>query len=254
MTTALKRDALYAYAQRLADVGIEVVAQAHVEIGTKWAREPKVVALTLLCRTLGNLKGAVSLISQRLLVEAQVLTRCCAENLIYIGALGQTGDAFVNELLRAHAASKKKLAGLAIETYAESEEQTETVVRLSEAVKAIKATYPEAKLLNTKELSKKNPVGSTYVMFSVLSEQAVHVSVRSLGRHLGQDLEDNKAYLRVDIAPDPTDEELVALLLNLLGIVLGVIVGANEILGGTEPGQELHALTEEFEAIRDAGY
>ena len=33
MTTALKRDALYAYAQKLMDVGIEVTAQAHVEIG-----------------------------------------------------------------------------------------------------------------------------------------------------------------------------------------------------------------------------
>jgi Family of unknown function (DUF5677) len=252
MTTALKRDALYAYAQRLMDVGIEVTAQAHVEIGAKWAREPRVIALALLCRTLGNMKGAVSLLRQRLLVEAQVLTRCCTENLICIGALSQTGDAFVDELLRADAASKKKQAGMVIETYAESEEQAETVIRLGKVVKAIEAKHPKAKPLNTKELSKKNPVGLSYVMFSVLSEQAVHVSLRSLGRHLGRDLEGGKAYLRVDIAPDPTEEQLVKLLLELLGTVLSVIVGANETVGGTKPGLELHALMEEFEAIRDA--
>jgi hypothetical protein len=252
MTIALKRDALYAYAQKLMDVGIEVTAQAHVEIGAKWAREPKVIALTLLCRTLGNMKGAVSLVRQRLLVESQALTRCCTENLICIGALRETGDAFVDELLRADAASKKKQAGLVIEAYAKSEEQSETVIRLSEVVKAIEAKYPKARLLNTKDLSKKNPVGSSYVMFSVLSERAVHVSVTSLARHLGRDLEGDKAYLRVDIAPDPTEEQLVGLLLELLGTVLGVIVGANEIVGGTRPGHELHALTDEFEAIRDA--
>ena len=154
MTTALKRDALYAYAQRLMDVGIEVTAQAHVEIGAKWAREPRVIALALLCRTLGNMKGAVSLLRQRLLVEAQMLTRCCTENLICIGALSQTGDAFVDELLRADAASKKKQAGMVIATYAESEEQAETVIRLGEVVKAIEAKHPKAKPLNTKELSK----------------------------------------------------------------------------------------------------
>lgn len=252
MTIASKRDALYAYAQKLMDVGIEVTAQAHVEIGGKWAREPKVIALTLLCRTLGNMKGAVSLVRQRLLVEAQVLTRCCTENLICMGALRQTGDSFVHELLRADAASKKKQAGLVIETYGENEDQAEAVIRLSDIVKAIEAKHPKAKPLNTKELSKKNPVGLSYVMFSVLSERAVHVSVTSLGRHLGRELEGDKAYLRVDIAPDPTEEQLVELLLELLGTVLGVIVGANEIVGGTKQGHELHALMDEFEAIRDA--
>ena len=217
MKTAMKREALHAYAQRLMNVGIEVTAQAHVETGTKWAREPKVIALTLLCRTLGNMKGAVSLLNQRLLVEAQVLTRCCAENLICMGALRQTGDAFVDELLRADAASKKKQAGLVIEACSEGEVHAETVVRLGEVMKVIEATHPKAKQLNTKDLSKRNPVGLTYVMFSVLSEQAVHVSTSSLGRHLGRDLQGGHAYLRVDIAPDPTEEQLVALLLNLPG-------------------------------------
>jgi hypothetical protein len=252
MTTTAKRDALCEYAQKLMDVGIEVTDQAHIEVGAKWAREPKVIALTLLCRTLGNMRAAVSLLAQRLIVEAQVLTRCCTENLICLGALRQTGDAFVNELLRADAASKKKQAGLVMEAYAENEERAETVVRLSEVVKAIERAHPKAQLLNTKELSKNNPVGSSYVMFSVLSEQAVHVSVKSLGRHLGRDIEGDTAYLRVDIAPDPTEEQLTELLLNLLGTVLSVIVGTNEVVGGTKAGQELPALANEFEAIRDA--
>lgn len=234
------------------DVGIEVVAQAPVEVGEKWAREPKVIALTLLCRTLGNFKGAVTLLDQRLLIEAQILIRCCTENLICIGALRETRDAFVDELLRADAASKKNLAGLAIGAYEGNDEHAETAVRLRELVKALDAAHPKAKRLNTQALSRNNPVGSSYTMFSVFSEQAVHVSASSLGRHLGRDAEGARKYLRIDIAPDPSDEQLFRLLLDLVGIVLSIVVGTNEIVDGTEPGLQLPALLAEYEAIRDA--
>jgi hypothetical protein len=64
-------------------------------------------------------------------------------------------------------------------------------------------------------------------------------------------VEGDTAHLRVDIAPDPTEQQLFEALQGLVETVLGVIVGANELVGGTEPGHELHALTDEFEAIRD---
>jgi Family of unknown function (DUF5677) len=246
-----KFDALISYAQKLMDVGIEVTAQANVVIGTKWAKEPKVIALTLLCRTLGQMKGAVLLLQERMFVEAQVLVRCCIENLICIGAVSKTGDAFVDELLRADAASKKKHANMVIDSYAEDEERTDSVIRLLEVVKGIKASHPKAMPLNTKKLAEDNPVGSSYLMFSILSEQAVHVSASSLARHLGRDIEGDKIFLRIDIAPDPTDVQLVKLLLELLDSVLGVIVGANEIVGGTNAGTKLGGLNSELDSIRD---
>jgi hypothetical protein len=251
MTTAHKRDAFYSYSAKLFDVGCGVAAQAKVELGPKWARDPKVVALTLLCRTLGNMKGAVALLVQRLLLEAQILTRRCAENSICIGALQTTGDVFVEELLRADAASKKKHASLAIGAYSGNEEQAATIARLSEIVKTIEATHPKARPLNIKELSKNNPLGVSYIVFSVLSERAAHISAKSLGRHLGRDVEEDKISLLVNIAPDPTEEQLVEVLRQLLATVLSVVVGANEIVGGTEPGLQLGALTSEFEAIRE---
>ena len=251
MTFDRKRDDLEAYAQRLMDVGIAVVADAKVEVSEKWAKEPKVIALALLCRTLGNLKGAVLLLQQKMFVEAQVLTRCCVENLICVGALSQTSDAFVDELLRADAHSKKKLAKSVIKTYAEDVERTESVVRLNEVVKAIEARYPKTNQLNTKGLSENNPVGLSYLMFSVLSEQAAHVSASSLARHLGRDSEGNQVFLRVDIAPDSSEERIVNLLLELLGTVLGVVVGVNEIVGGIVLGRELNTLMKRFETIRD---
>jgi Family of unknown function (DUF5677) len=242
---------LNAYVQRLMDVGIAVVADAKVEVGERWAKEPKVIALALLCRTLGNLKGAVLLLQQRMLVEAQVLTRCCVENLICVGALSHASDAFVDELIRADAHSKKKLVKSVIKTYAEDIERTKSVVRLKEVVKAIEASHPKTNQLNTQKLSENNPVGASYLQFSVLSERAVHVSASSLGRHLGRELDGKQVFLKVDIAPESSEESIVSLQLELLGTVLGVVVGVNEIVGGTEPGRELNTLMKNFEVIRD---
>lgn len=243
-----KLNALRGFAQDLMNVGIEVAAQSNVEVGDKWAQEPKVIALTLLCRSLGHLKGATSLLEQRLLVEASVIVRCCVENLICVGALRQKGEAFVAELLSAAADGDHKLANLALEALRDGE-KTETVSRLEEIVRSLRSTNPKPRRLNTRALSQENPVGSNYILFSVLSGQAAHVSARSLGRHLKQFHEGGNQHLHLEIAPNPTDEQLLTLLVDLLRTVLGVIVGVNEILGGTEPGRRLFALTDEFEAI-----
>jgi Family of unknown function (DUF5677) len=250
VTSDNKFNALMAYAQKLMDVGIEVTAQANFEIGLKWAKEPKVIALTLLCRTLGNMKGAVQLMQQGMFVEAQILTRCCIENLICIGAVRQTGDEFVEELLRADAASKKKQVNLVIGMYAEDTDRTDSVIRLREVVKGIEASHPKATQLNTKKLADGNPVGSSYLMFSVLSEKAVHVSASSLARHLGQDLEGENLFLRVEIAPIYPEMEFVKLLQELFGTVLGIIVGTNEIVGGTNAGSKLAELLNELDHLK----
>jgi hypothetical protein len=97
---------LLTFAQKLMDVGIGIIAGAKVEIDREWARNPKVIALTLLSRSLGNLKGAIGMIHQNLVVEARSLTRLACENLICTGALAARGTRFVNDLVLDEAASR----------------------------------------------------------------------------------------------------------------------------------------------------
>ena len=87
---------LLAFAQKLMDVGIGIIAGAKVEKGPEWARNPKVIALTL--PTSSNLK-ALGMVHQNLLVEARSLTRLACENLICAGALAARGTGFVNDLV-----------------------------------------------------------------------------------------------------------------------------------------------------------
>ena len=95
------------FAQKLVDVGIGIIAASKVEVGQEWARNPKVIALTLLSRSLGNLKGAVSMVHQNLVVEARSLTRLACENLICLGGLAANGTEFVKNFIEDEARSRK---------------------------------------------------------------------------------------------------------------------------------------------------
>ena len=187
---------------------------------------------------------------ERLLVETMVLTRCCYENLICIGALSQKDDVFVDELMGANAASKQKQAKFVFEKLSDHLHTNNAGERLEAAVKALKEQYPKAKPINTRDAAESSAVANSYLGFSVLSEAAVHVSVTSLGRHLAREVEDDNHYLRVDIAPEPKSDDLSAVLSELCGVVLGICVGTNEIVGGTPAGQHLRSMMDEFDVIK----
>jgi hypothetical protein len=73
------------YAQKLLDAAINVVGAARVELDKSWARNPKVVALGLLCRSISNFRAALLLTQQGHVMEARVLVRCLYENLLWGG-------------------------------------------------------------------------------------------------------------------------------------------------------------------------
>ena len=75
------------FAQKLSDTAIDLVGASHIELTTKWARDPKIVALSILCRTICNFRGALLLVQQESVVEARALLRLIYENFLWIGAL-----------------------------------------------------------------------------------------------------------------------------------------------------------------------
>ncbi len=102
------------YAQQLLDVAIDVVRNARVELDESWARNPKVVALNLLCRSLSNFRAAVLLVQQSHVMEARVLVRCLYENLLWMGALRERGSAFVQDMIQDEAFNRKALGELTL--------------------------------------------------------------------------------------------------------------------------------------------
>src|SRR5262249_55330265 len=101
-------------AERLLGTALDVVGEAQVTLDENWARNPKVVGLTLLSRSLTNFHAAIILLNDWHVhvVEARALARCIYENLIWIGALRERGLNFVKKMLNDDAANKPTLGEL----------------------------------------------------------------------------------------------------------------------------------------------
>ena len=66
------------YAQKLLDAAVDVVCVApeYVELNENWAQDPKVVGLTILCRSISNFRAALLLVQdEHQKLEARVLVR-----------------------------------------------------------------------------------------------------------------------------------------------------------------------------------
>jgi hypothetical protein len=88
-----RKAAWFAHARALHTAGLAIISEAdRMTVGAD-VRDPKVLALALLCRTLSNMNGATLVVESGLIVEARTLTRCCFENLLWIAELADKGDA-----------------------------------------------------------------------------------------------------------------------------------------------------------------
>ena len=233
------------------DVGIGIIAASKVEIGQEWARNPKVIALTLLSRSLGNLKGAVSMVHQNLIVEARSLTRLACENLICLGGLAANGTEFVKNLIEDEARSRKT-KGKLLCNHAESQNLGEIADKLRAYVEEIERKYPKPKKLDMRQTAEASAVRQAYVWYTMLSADALHASATSLNRHLFREFEGETVYLRVDVAPEARPEEMYETVEILCAVVLGVCVASNEILGGTPVGVVLRSMADEFDFLKAA--
>ncbi len=85
------------YSQRLLDASINVVGAARIQPDEQRARDPRVIALTLLCRSISNFRAAMLLAQQEQAMEARAMVRLLNENLLWLGALRERGAAFVRD-------------------------------------------------------------------------------------------------------------------------------------------------------------
>ena len=98
------------YADNLYRVAMAVLAAAEVTIHGRWNRDPKVVGLTILSRSLSIFKSALLLVRANQILEAKMLARPMYENLLWIAALRERGAKFVEDMVEDDALSRRSLA------------------------------------------------------------------------------------------------------------------------------------------------
>ncbi|KWC32677.1 hypothetical protein WL50_23075 [Burkholderia ubonensis] len=235
-----------AHSEKVYGIASEILSECEIPVGPEGAADPKVVAATLLIRTMSNFKGATLLAKQGFVVEARILTRCCIENLLWLGQVLALGDSFIKEMASDDDKSRSLRAAFALDV-ATTED---TKDRLRKAIDEIARRYPtKPKLLNPKGVAKGSVIESSYLQYSQLSADAAHPSLTALIRYIGRD---NTVGTRdIDMSPVPRPSELAQTVYWACIALTGASVAFNQLAGPTTAGRALSALADEFETLRE---
>jgi hypothetical protein len=234
-----------AMAEKLHRTGLDIFATAEVPITNNGYSDENFLGLTLLARTLSNLKGALLLLGARQIVEARTITRCCLENWYWVVALAEEGAVFVRKMLGDEMTHRKHAGQSIFENGLKLEAETEA--RLREWLKDTNKQFGDAKTLHPKQVAGSKNVRSSYLFYSALSSDAAHPSVSALNRYVIPHTEDEVG--GVDVCPIVKDEEIEQTLEFLCMAVMSVCVCVNEMIGGTRGGQPLRTMADEYIAL-----
>ena len=212
----------------------DIFATAVVPTTENTRHKEQFTGLTLLARTVSNLKGALILLDSRRVVEARVLARCCIENALWVAGLATDGDAFIREMLSDDAHHRR---GRGERLFASRESlDDETSAKLRSWLREIGKAYQNPTQLNPGGVAKRSNTSSQiYIFYEQLSADAAHPSVDALNRYVVKDDE-------IEAEPDLDEAEIVETLEYLSMAVLGVCFGVNELLGGTPGSASLNGL------------
>jgi hypothetical protein len=164
-----------AYAEKLHKVGLDIFATAKVPVTLKGFADEKLLALTLLARTMSNLKATLSLLREKHIVEARTITRCCFENLYWVVRLLDEGEAFVLKMRDDEITHRRNRGEFIFENGLTLEADVEA--RLRAFLKDANKQFPAAKTLHPKQVAGNSVVGTSYLVYGQLSSDAAHPSV-----------------------------------------------------------------------------
>jgi len=237
------------FSEKLIQVGYSIFATASVPVTEEGAGDIKILACTLLARTISNLKGVVILAREGRVVETRTIARSCYENQYWVGGLLNEGDKFARRMLHDEIKHRQMRGEWLMRSDAEINQEIETNLR--KWMKESNKKFPNVKSLNPKEVADKSPIGQSYIFYAQLSSDAAHPSIDALNRYIVSSMEDGETIRGFDVEPVLRPNE-IADTINLACLaVIGVFVGVNEILGGTAGGQQLSKIADEYTRLTE---
>ena len=237
------------FSLKVRDIGYVVMSHCGFDSGNTRITDPRVMATTLLARTLSNLLAVRHLVKGGYIVEARTIARCCYENSFWVQGLIAGGDAFVLEMRRDEAASFRSRMETIFTTVGKLEDQKKED-GLRQRLRENKKLNP--KPLNPKEASARGPLGTSYMIYGQLSADAAHPSLTALMRYLVKSVEGNTVIHTVEAVPEPKIGETLKTLEWACGGAVAVIVGVNQLYQGTPADDLIRHLMDEL--VEMAGY
>jgi hypothetical protein len=235
------------YAQRLLDASISVVAAARVQPNEHGARDPRIIALSLLCRSISNFRAAVRLVQQEQPVEARALVRLLYENLLWLGSLRERGAAFVQAMIDEEQHNRRALAQLTLDLTRKhsGDISSPDALQLRDIAKSL-GYLSKGKKLHAAKIASEGVVEVAYIEYQRFSLDSIHCSVTALGRHLSREKSQEMDELILSVVPNSSPKELFDTIVHACNALIGVAVAVNEIVGFTPASDNLVSVFEEF--------
>ena len=209
----------------------------------------KSVALMLVSRSLSNYQASRVLLDKGYIVEAEVLTRCCFENMFWITALNNRGDEFVSDMHSDNEAFILKQANREA-TWSQGDEPPNHILTWRHLAADVLETPGRRAAIRHLEAAKQGSSDSYYLEYGKLSAGAAHPSSRSLSRHLKRG--ENEGDFTISAAVEADSEDILDVLqLGTRALFFICDTASNILYEETDDEKEIVELNEEFGWLLD---
>ena len=183
-------------------------------------------------------------------MEARAMLRLLNENLLWLGALRERGASFVQDMIadQRHNDAVIARATMKLTSKHGGDVSSEGALKLRSIIRSIDNQIPKGKKLHANEIAAQGVVELADVDYLAFSLDALHCSVRSLGRHLSSVRSETTDELTVSVVPNTPPKEVLSTVLHACSALMGAAVAANELIGFTSASPALAALHTQFEA------
>ncbi len=139
---------------------------------------PEAVAVRVLLRSCGTLQGVILLTERGMVAEERMLARNLIESAFCIAALNDNPDAFMKMLKQDAEASRHRQRKFII-----AQDLIDKGAKRDQLQAAIK-DIDKLEIMSPKKIAELGPLVNQYLAYQRLSDDAAHLSVKSLHRHV----------------------------------------------------------------------
>lgn len=230
------------FAKRLRPLGMTIFASTSIKVTEQGIADIRIIGLMLLARTMSNLKAIIALTEGSFIVEAKVIARCCFENSYWVGALLKERDKFVSSMVH-HEMKHKRMRAQTIFSTTKGL-SGEIGDKLRQWMRDHKE-YEDSPTLDPRAVCDRAK-NESYMFYQQLSWDA-HPSIETLNRYY--DRPDDNGIPGIDVDPVARDAEVIEML-NLMSLaVLGVLLGAAELL--EQDSALIGAMADEYKSLTE---
>jgi hypothetical protein len=206
----------------------------------------KVIAATLLARTLSNLHGAMLLAKAGRVVEVRILVRCCFENQFLIAALLEQGDAFITKMEQADLSGKRALGQFVFDQGGAIGIDPAQLSRFRSWMKTQNGAAFGDPFLKPKQVVKGTTIEAAYAFYAELSADAAHPTMTSLARYASP--ENYGDGLVFNLEPPVPEGEMERSLYSAFLATIHVCGEVNSLLGANSEAA-LNELAVQYDAL-----